>query len=160
MNEEPIDLVATVGELDPVVETLRVFLHDSGAVRVVAVIDSENRPAIIDVGRLAAIEVTTDAGMVHLPHAIELDAEALVKPRVHQLPPFEVDAEEGTVIGTMGGIDMVADALKQLAATFGGDSVAMAQFPTSTSGVQLTISARIGEPVIVAIGDDQFELPD
>ena len=160
MSEDPIDLVASVGDLDPVVETLRVFLHDSGAVRVVAVIDSEDEPAIVDVGRLAAIEVTTGAGMVHLPHAIELDAEPLARPRVHQLPPFEVDAEEGTVIGTMGGIDMVADALKELAAAFGASSVAMAQFPTSSPDLQLTVSARIGEPVIVAIGDDQFELPD
>lgn len=160
MSEEPIDLVATVGQLDPVVETLRCFLHDSGAVRAVAVIDSADEPAIVDVARLAPIEVTTNAGMVHLPHAIELDAEAILSPRVHQLPPFDVDVEAATVIGTMGGVDMIADALKQLAAAFGGDSVAMAQFPTSTNDVQLTISARIDEPVIVAIGEDQFELPD
>jgi hypothetical protein len=160
MSEDPIDLVASVGDLDPVVETLRVFLHDSGAVRVVAVIDAENEPAIVDVGRLAPVEVTTNVGMVHLPHAIELDAEPLARPRVHQLPPFEVDADDATVIGTMGGVDMVADALKELAAAFGGNSVAMAQFPTSTPDLQLTVSARIGEPVIVAIGDDQFELPD
>ena len=160
MSEEPIDLVATVGGLDAVVETLRVFLHDSGAVRVVAVVDSKNEPAIVDVARLAPVEVTTDAGMVHLPHAIELDAPALARPRVHQLPPFDVDVEEATVIGTMGGVDMIADALKELAGAFGGDSAAVAQFPTSTNDVQLTISARLGEPVIVAIGDDQFELPD
>jgi hypothetical protein len=158
MSEEPVDLVATVGDLDPIVETLRVFLHDSGAVRAVAVVDSGD-PAIIDVGRLAAIEVTTDAGIVHLPHAIELDAEPVARPRVHQLPPFDVDAQDGTVIGTMGGVDMIADALRELAAAFGGASVAMAQFPTSTNDVQLTISARGGEPVIVAIGDAQFELP-
>lgn len=159
MSDDPVDLVATVGELDPIVETLRCFLHDSGAVRAVAVVDAET-PGIVDVGRLAPIEVTTTAGMVHLPHAIELDAEPLVRPRVHQLPPFEVDPVEGTVIGTMGGVDMVADALRELAVTFGGESVAMAQFPTMTSDVQLTVSARQGEPVIVAIGDEQFELPD
>lgn len=160
MSEEPIDLVATVGDLDPVVETLRVFLHDSGAVRAVAVVDSETEPAIVDVGRLAPIEVTTGAGMVHLPHAIELDAEAMARPRVHQLPPFDVDVEEATVIGTMGGVDMISDALKELAAAFGGGSAAVAQFPTTTNDVQLTISARLGEPAIVAIGDEQFELPE
>jgi len=160
MDEEKIDLVATVGDLDPVVETLRVFLHDSGALRAVAVVDSQTNPAIVDVARLAPVEVTTPAGVVHLPHAIELDAQELARPRVHQLPPFDVDAEQGTVIGTMGGVDMVSDALKVLAAAFGGESVAMAQFPTSTGELQLTISVRVGEPVIVAIGDDQFELPD
>lgn len=159
MSEEPVDLVATVGDLDPVVETLRVFLHDSGAVRAVAVIASDD-PAIVDVGRLAPIEVTTGAGMVHLPHAIELKAEAIVRPRVHLLPPFDVDADKGTVIGTMGGVDMMADALKELAMAFGGESVALAQFPTSTNDVQLTVSVRSGEPVIVAIGDQQFELPE
>jgi hypothetical protein len=159
MSEEPVDLVATVGDLDPVIETLRVFLHDSGAVRVVAVVDADE-PAVVDVGRLAPIEVTTDAGMVHLAHASELEVEPLARPRVRQLPPFEVDPLQGTVIGTMGGVDMIADALRELANVFGGASVAMAQFATSAGDTLLTVSARPGEPVLVAIGDDHFELPD
>jgi hypothetical protein len=159
MSEEPVDLVATVGDLNPVVETLRAFLHDCGAVRVVAIVDGDE-PAIVDVGRLAPIEVTTDAGMVHLAHATPLDAEPLARPRVRQLPPFEVDPNQGTVIGTMGGVDMIADALRELASVFGGASVAMAQFATSAGDTLLTVSARAGEPVLVAIGDEQFELPD
>jgi hypothetical protein len=39
MSEEPIDLVGSVGALDEVVVTLREFLHRSGAVRAVAVVE-------------------------------------------------------------------------------------------------------------------------
>lgn len=159
MSEEEVDLVATAGELDPVVETLRAFLHDSGAIRAVAVIDADPA-AIIDVGRLAPIEITTGGRIAHMPHAIELEAEALLRPRLQQLPPFDVDAEQGTVIGTMGGLDMIAEALLELAGAFGGESVAIGVFPTTTSDVSLTVTARVDEPVLVSIGDEQFELPE
>lgn len=158
MSEEPVDLVASAGPLDPIVETLRAFLHDSGALRVAAIV--ETHEAVVDVGRLAPIEVTDPTGIRHLPHAIELEAEPLLRPRVAQLPPFDVDAEQGTVIGTMGGLDMMAQALLELSGAFGGRSVALAQFATSTPDLQLTLTARPGERVLVTIGETEFELPD
>src|SRR4051794_41906508 len=101
-DDQPIDLVATVGDLDPVVATLRDVLHRSGALRVVAVVDRAE-PAIVDVGRLLPVEVQVGERLVHLPHAMELDAEPIVEPALRQLPPFEVDAATGEVIGTIGG---------------------------------------------------------
>jgi hypothetical protein len=158
-DDQPIDLVATVGDLDPVVATLRDVLHRSGALRVVAVVDRAE-PAIIDVGRLLPVEVQVGERLVHLPHAMDLDAEPIVEPALRQLPPFEVDATTGEVIGTIGGLDHLADAMRELSRALGGRSVAMAQYATTTPDVPLSVTARGDEPVVVAIGEEEFELPE
>src|ERR1700754_2361845 len=100
---EEIDLVATVGPLDAVVETLRDVLHRSGALRVAVVVDAgEDQPAaLVDVGRLAPVEVRIGDRIMHLPHAIELEAESFGGGiALRQLPPFEVEPETGQVTGT------------------------------------------------------------
>ena len=160
--DAPIDLVASVGALDPVVETLRDVLHRSGALRVAVIVDfPEDAPALVDVSRLAPIEVQVGERVLHLPHAIELDAEPLsAHIELRQLPPFEVDAEAGQVTGTIGGLDMLADAMLELAAVLGGRSVALAQYSTATPDLPLTVSARAGEPVLIAIGEQEYELPE
>jgi hypothetical protein len=161
--EEEIDLVASVGPLDAVVETLRDVLHRSGALRVAAVVDMpEGHPAaLVDVGRLAPVEVRIGDRVMHLPHAIELDAESLGGAiELRQLPPFEVEPESGQVIGTLGGLDMLADAMRAVAELLGGRSVAVAVYPTLTPDVDLTVTARQGEPVLVTLGDEEWELPE
>jgi hypothetical protein len=160
--DAPIDLVATVGPLDAVVETLRDVLHRSGALRVAAVVDIPDGPAaLVDVGRLAPVEVQIGDRVMHLPHAIELEAESLGGDiELRQLPPFEVDAASGQVVGTLGGLDMLADAMRAVAALLGGRSVAIAQYQTITPDVTLTVSARGSEPVVVALGDEEWELPE
>jgi hypothetical protein len=160
--EEDIDLVATVGPLDAVVETLRDVLHRSGALRVAVVVDMPDGPAaLVDVGRLAPVEVRIAERVMHLPHAIELEADSMGGAiELRQLPPFEVDADSGQVVGTIGGLDMLADAMRALAELLGGRSVAMAQYQTLTPDVSLTVTARYGEPVLVTLGDAEWELPD
>jgi hypothetical protein len=156
----PIDLVASVGELDEVVETLRDVLHRSGAVRIAVVVDRGDEPALVDVGRLSPIEVQMGERLVHLPHAIELDAEPLGTIDVRQLPPFEADPTTGEVVGTIGGLDMLADAMRELSALLGGRSVALAQYATTTPELLLTVTARGDEPIVVTLGDEVFELPE
>jgi hypothetical protein len=160
--EVPIDLVASVGPLDQVVETLRDVLHRSGALRVAVIVDfPDDAPALVDVARLAPIEVQVGDRVLHLPHAIELDAEPFSRfIELRQLPPFEVDADAGEVVGTLGGLDMLADAMRELAALLGGRSVAMAQYATTTPDAPLTVSARGGEPVVVTLGEQEWELPE
>ena len=58
-GEPTVDLVASVGALDEVVETLRDVLHRSGALRLIAALD-QDPPVIVDAGRLKPIEVRTD----------------------------------------------------------------------------------------------------
>jgi hypothetical protein len=160
--EEEIDLVASVGPLDAVVETLRDVLHRSGALRVAVVVDMPDGPAaLVDVGRLAPVEVRIADRTMHLPHAIELEADSLGGAiELRQLPPFEVEPDSGQVIGTLGGLDMLADAMRALAELLGGRSVAMAVYQTLTPGTDLTVTARQGEPVLVTLGDQEWELPE
>jgi hypothetical protein len=160
--DERIDLVATVGPLDAVVETLRDVLHRSGALRVAAVVDIPDGPAaLVDVGRLAPVEVQIGDRTMHLPHAIELDAEPLGRDiELRQLPPFEVDPASGEVVGTLGGLDMLADAMRAVARLLGGRSVAIAQYQTTTPDVPLTVSARGSDPVVVTLGEEEWELPE
>jgi hypothetical protein len=46
-----------------------------------------------------------------------------------------------------------------LARAFGGRSVATAEFGTRDPDLPLTIVARDGEPLLLAVGDGRFELP-
>ena len=46
-----------------------------------------------------------------------------------------------------------------LARAFGGRSVASADFATHDPELPITIVAREGEPLLLAIGDGRFELP-
>lgn len=99
--------------------------------------------------------------VMHLPHAIELRADSLGGAiELRQLPPFEVDPTTGQVIGTLGGLDMLADAMRALAELLGGRSVAMAVYQTVTPDVDLTVTARHGEPVLVTLGEEEWELPE
>ena len=73
--------------------------------------------------------------------------------------PIEVDASEGTVGAPLGAIDALADAVGALAAELGGRSVALAFFQTTDDEVPLGIAARTGEPVLLTLGEEQFQLP-
>ncbi len=155
----PIDVVATVGALDPTVMLLREFLHRSGAIRAVAVVALEDDVAIVDVGRLLPVEVTIGPRVVHLPHALQLDAAVLMVPEVKQLPPFDVDPSSGEVSSPLGGLEHYAIAVRQLAQILGADNVALASWETTSPDVPLAITARASEDVLVlALGEEEFEM--
>jgi hypothetical protein len=165
MDDEGIEVVLTVGALDATVVTLREFLHRANAVQVQALVDrgGEDPPVLVSCGRLEPIEVNFGGEperIVHLPHATPLDPEPPEDlPAVPPLPPFEVDAGEGTVTGPLGGVEAAARAVEALAGHLGGRSVAIAFYPTTAPELPLGIAARVGEPSIVTIGEQQFELP-
>ena len=162
MDEDAIELVGSVGPLDTVVVALREFLHRSGAVRAVAVVDREpgEGPAVIDCGRLAPIEVDFGDRVVHLPHSIELDATPPPLPDVRQLPPFEVDVATAQIAAPLGGVAHLAGAVRDLAAALGGRNVAMAQFATNDPNAPLAITARAdgSEPIVLALGEEEFHM--
>jgi hypothetical protein len=162
VSDDPIDLVGSVGPLDPVVVALREFLHRSGAVRAVAVVDREpgESPAVVDCSRLQPIEVDYGDRVVHLPHAIELDAEPPPLPEVRQLPAFEVDVEQAQIASPIGGVAHLAGAVRDLATALGGRNVAMAQFATSDPHAPLAITARAdgSEPIVLALGEEEYPM--
>jgi hypothetical protein len=162
VDEDAIELVGSVGPLDTVVVALRDFLHRSGAVRAVAVVDREpgEGPAVIDCARLAPIEVDFGDRVVHLPHSIELDVTPLPLPDVRQLPPFEVDPATAQIAAPLGGVAHLAGAVRDLAAALGGRNVAMAQFATNDPDAPLAITARAdgSEPIVLALGEEEFPM--
>jgi len=161
-EEEPIDLVASVGALDGVVVALREFLHRSGAVRAVAVVDREpgEAPAVVDCARLSPIEVDFGERVVHLPHAIDLDVDPPTLPEVRHLPPFQVDATRAEIAAPIGGVAHLAGAVRDLAGALGGRNVVMAQFATDDPAAPLAITARAdgSEPLVLSLGEEEFEM--
>ena len=159
-DEGPIDVVATVGALDPVVVLLREFLHRSGAIRAVGMVDMApgEGPALVDCGRLLPTEVSAGGRTVHLPHAIELDAEIPPVPDVRQLPAFDVDRATGAVSSPLGGLEHYAIAVRELAQRLGPGSVALVTFETSDPDTPLSITARGEEPLVLSLGEDEYEM--
>jgi hypothetical protein len=154
VNDE-IDLVASAGPLDTVVEALREFIHRSGALRVVAVTPD----SMVDCSRLAPIEVTTQGRTVALPHAIELDVDNPIDvPQVVQPPPFEVDPEELEVRSPIGVLQAMGDSVRAMANAIGPNVVVMATFPTLPPEHALSITARGAEPLVFALGEELFSL--
>ena len=155
----PVDVVATVGALDPTVVLLREFLHRSGAIRAVAVVGLEDDVALVDVGRLEPVEVTIGERVVQLPHALALDAAVLMIPEVRQLPAFDVDPASGEVNSPLGGLEHYAIAVRQLAGLLGANNVALATWETTSPDVPLSITARASEDVLIlALGEEEFEM--
>lgn len=162
-NDEIIDVVASVGDLDGVVVLLREFLHLSGALRAVALLadpdDVDGPPVLVDCSRLAAIEISRGGHTVHMPHAIELSAPpAGTLPDVKQLPPFDVEPETGTITSPLGGMEHQALAVRALAASLGEGSVALVTFETTDEENPLSITARTGDPIVVTLGEEEYEM--
>lgn len=161
MDEEVVDIVATVGPLDAVVVTLREFLHRSGAIRALALLAPEaaqDPPRLVDCARLAPIRVTARGRTVQLPHALELDAQAADLYDVRMLPPFEVDPQDGRIAAPLGGVEHLGFAVRSLAAALGEDAVALATFTTTVPEAPLTLTARIGDPIVLSLGDEEYEM--
>ncbi len=161
-DDEAAQVVSSVGPLDATVALLRDFLHRSGALRVVALVEREpGAAAVVECGRFAPVEVDLGDRIVQLPHDLELDVTPAPLPEIRRLPAFEVDAARGEVTGTLGGLDHLAESVRALAEALGGGNVAMAVYETTDADVPLTLTARAGanEPAVIALGEEQFELP-
>ena len=160
--DEIIEVVASVGPLDDVVVLLREFLHRSGAVRAVGVVGGPpgEPPAVVDCARLQPIEVDLGGRVVHLPHAIELEARPPQLPELRQLPPFEVDTLKAEIAAPIGGLQHLADGVRALAHALGARNVAMAQFQTTDPEAPLAITARAddSDPLVLALGEEEFEM--
>ncbi|CAB4858963.1 unannotated protein [freshwater metagenome] len=161
-DPDPAELVSSVGALDQAVVALREYLHRSGALRAVGVIERDGtHPAVVDCSRLAAIEVDLGDRVVQLAHGVSLDVPVPPLPDVRMLPAFEVDAVSGEITGAIGGLHRLIDGVRVLAEALGGSNVALAVFETTNDEVPLAVTVRAGstDPAVISIGDEQFELP-
>lgn len=149
MSTSPIDLACVA---------LRSFVHRSGALRAQALVPGEV-PAVVSCVRLGPLEVTIGDESVELPHDVALDAPEPDLSELRPMPPFEVSAERGEVAGMIGGVDLLADCVMTVARAIGAGAAVVVEMESTTPDVPLVLSARDGEPVLVTLGDDEFELP-
>jgi hypothetical protein len=159
-----IALVASVGALDPVVALLRELLHVAGAVRATAVVPGagDEEPAVVDVARLAPIEVARGSHVVHLPHAGTLDVPASEPYAFKELPPFDADPATGDVAAPLGGVEHRATGVAASAAQLPAGSVLQLAWDTTRPDVAFSITAQApgsGEPIVLGIGDGVFPRP-
>lgn len=144
-------------ELELAIALARELLHGSGALCVKVALDADE-PAVIECERLRAIVVHGEGGQIELPHDAASAVELPELPLMRQLPPFEVDPDEGTVAGVLGGLEMLGRAITDIAARLVGTSVVAAEYETNHPGLPLGIAGRAGEALVVLLGEHEFEL--
>jgi hypothetical protein len=156
-------MAAVPSHLAEAVATVRAFGAASGAERVVLLVDrGADRDALMfDGDGLGAIEVTEDGRESVIEPSTPPGAAPRPLPELRPAPATAIafDAETGQLEAPLGVIANLAHGVLALAAAFGGRSVASVDFPTRDPDQPLTIAAREGDPVIVASGEQRFELP-
>jgi hypothetical protein len=150
--------VSAPDPLDAAAVAVRELVHRTSALRAQALIATADGPAIVSCTRLGPLEVILGERAVELPHDARLDAQAPDLGALRPLPPFEVDRERAEVIGTIGGVDLLADAVARVAEGLGGGAAVVVELETTAPGEPLVLSARAGEPVLVTLGEESYEL--
>jgi hypothetical protein len=142
-----------------VVVTLRAFVAASGAFSAVLVLDqgADVAPLLVDCGVDGAATLSEGEATVALD-ADRLVATPLALPAVRALPPFEVDALRAEVTSPLGGVEHLARAVRDLVDAFPGRSVLTVAFATTDPDAPLHLAARSGEPMVLAIGEEQYEM--
>ncbi|MEV4422230.1 hypothetical protein AB0L40_19975 [Patulibacter sp. NPDC049589] len=167
-DDEPVDdriaLVSSVGPLDGVVALLHELLHAASAIRATAIVppEADEPPAVIDVARLAPIEVARGEHVVHLPHAGPLDVAVPPLFAFKQLPIFDADPETGDIAAPLGGVEHRAIGVAETAAQLPEGTVLQLAWDTTRAGVAFSVTARArdaGEPIVLGIGDEAFPMP-
>lgn len=145
--------------VDTACAALRSFVHLSGALRAQALIPSaDGPPAIVSCVRLGPLEVVIGDRSVELPHDVELEAAAPDLGALRPMPPFEISTERGEVAGMIGGLQLLGDAVMTIAAAIGPLAAVVVEMESTTPDLPLVMSARAGEPLLVTLGDAEYEL--
>lgn len=139
-----------------VAATLQAFLSACGGERACAILDRGDAPALlVETGAAGAAEVTEGEDVRPLLAA----PEPLPLPHVHAFGPLEVDATRAEVTAPMGAVAHLAGAVRELARRLGGRSVLTVEWPTTDPDTPFAVAARGEEPVVLALGDEPFEMP-
>lgn len=77
---------------------------------------------------------------------------------MHRIGRLEVDAQEGVVSGLLGGLELIARAVRDVAGLLPGRSVVAADYETTDPQTPLGIAGRACEPLVVLIGEEEFTL--
>jgi hypothetical protein len=147
-----------VVERDVAVATVRAFAERSGAERVVLLLDEgPATPTLIEL-TAAGLEIVAEGQPAPEPPP----APSAPLPEIRRAPAsaLSIDPEHGELEAPIGTVVHLAEVVLALARAAGGRSVATVDFSTRDPELPLTIAAREGEPIVLAIGDRQFLLPE
>ena len=143
------------------IATVRTFQAKANALRVVLLVQTpQGETVMIECDDDATIEVTEgDAtAVIGADAAIPAVARALPDIRPTPATAIHIDPGTGELAAPLGTIDHLAEITLALAQAFGGRTVATAEFATHDPNLPITFAAREGEPVVLAAGDEQYEL--
>lgn len=149
-------------QIAQIVVTLRAFVHAAGALEATLLLDqgAETPPLAVACTAVGPVLLAEGEQVVQLDPD-RLAAEPLRLPAVRALPPFGVDAVRAEITSPLGGVEHHARAVRELAEAFPGRSVLTVELATTDPETPLTLAARTGEPMVLALGEQQFELgPD
>ncbi len=141
--------------------TLRRFVREAGALGATLLLDQgvDLPVLVVECPAVGPVLLAEGEKVVQLD-ADRLAAEPLLTPEVKALPPFEVDVVRAEITSPLGGVEHHARAVRELAGAFPGRSVLSVAFATTDPETPLTIAARTGDPLVLALGEDeQFEMP-
>ena len=145
------------------IATVRAFAERSDALRVVLLVDlgDEETPAMLDAAPGGWVELTAEGEAHDVPAELPVTAPPRPLPEIRPAPSsaLRADPVTGELAAPIGAIANLGYAVLGLAKAFGGRSVATAEFATQDPDLPMTIVAREGEPLLLAVGDGRFELP-
>jgi hypothetical protein len=158
---EPQDAYQALARHAEAAATVRAFAERARAEQVTVVIDRGDNPTLLECTAHGALQITEQDRSWTIPAQTRIDARARPLPELRPPPPSAVsfDPESGGLEAPLGAVANLANAVLELARTFGGRSVATADFATRDPSLPLTIAAREGEPFVIAAGDKRFVLP-
>ena len=143
--------------------TVRAFAERADALRVVLLVDNgdQDLPAMLDRSADGSVELSHDGSTWTIPAATPVPARPRDLPDIRPAPSsaMRADPVTGELAAPIGAIANLGEAVLGLARAFGGRSVATAEFGTHDPELPMTIVARDGEPLLLAVGDGRFELP-
>jgi hypothetical protein len=141
--------------------TLRAFVSAAGALEATLLLDqgAEVPPLVVECPAGGPILLSEGEDAVQLD-ASRLAAAPLPLPDVRALPPFEVDAVRAEITAPLGGVEHQARAVLALVGAFPGRSVLAVAFATNDPDTPLRLVARTGDPMVLALGEEQFEMGD
>jgi hypothetical protein len=139
--------------------TLRTFVHACGALEATLLLDQGAELPLLAVECPAVGPLLLGEG----EEVVQLDpdrlaAQPLPLPDTRELPPFEVDAVRAEITAPLGGIEHQARAVRDVVGLFPGRSVLAVVFATTDVATPLHIAARTGDPIVLALGEEQFEM--
>ena len=158
-----MSVVALIARHAEAIATLRAYAEGAQAERVVLLVDrgDDNPPAMLDRAADGTIELTDGDETVTIAAGALVPAEPRRLPELRPAPSssLRADPATGELAAPIGAIANMATGVLGLARAYGGRSVASADFATQDPDLPMTIVAREGEPLLLAVGDGRFELP-